>query len=572
MKQTRFAAAVGLIIGMIVASFAVSVRPLAAQESSPLVIENLNGALISANQARVSGYVRNRLPWEVRDVHVTITFLGTSRSSEASTTIDQIGSLKVKSFALTHTITLDQTQFSAAVTSFKLRTDDVDGMLTWFFQSNDPVIRTAIVDAFNYPSDEAKPALEECITLADRSSVISQEDLLSDTLCLNGLLVLTDGEAVEPVLHLMALYQQQSLDPWMAMSLAFQSSDPTLFDDLALVKAMPSNASYTSADVFEMILKSIGEAGLPALVQSTASDDPATRQMAGTVLKDLGKTDLVALLAEPDSTRLDEIIRAIATANYQDPVIPLLELAVASPSHRSTVESSLTALGGPAVPRLVDALSHPQQAVADLAESILRAQGDTIVPLLEIELPSEEPWSSTPAEADALISALRDWAVAQLTVQAEPLREQCMALFEAGDCAGAADLALQILAVRDSVPFAGELAPILTCEASRDAAGGDYLHALELGQRAEQLSPEDTTLHAQLVAWHIAQGDREYAQREYKRAWDHYQEALKRNKKSLGARQGTGRIVLHQNKNYLAVLGLVVIVFLIRPKWFGRVR
>lgn len=540
-----------------------------AQDSPSLMIENLQGSIVSNNRVLVSGSIHNTLPWQVQNVRVTAVIRGGTTTKEGETLIASINPDARESFTIEVNIVGinivgNEARFGTVVTGFSLQTNDIDELLS-FFQRDDPPLRQAIIGAFNHVSEDATPALLHCVDVAERSSIISDQRLIEDLLCLNGIYITRIPEAIEPLMNLMVLYEQQDNDLWLMLSGLLANSDNTVFHSLQLITTLPAG-TYTTNEVFKSVFAEIGELGLPEFIRSVADENVLIQDMATEMLSTLGEQQLNSLLDETDPELLNAIIRAVAEINYQEPVIPLLELAISYPNQQITIETSLLNLGNIAVPQLVDALSHSQQAVADLAEALLRRQADDIIPLLTAELPNQEPWTSTPADIDSLVTALRDWSNENLNVQMEVIYEQGVAAFEGGNCIEAADLMMEMLAIRDQTQHLDKTSEILFCAAQYYATEENYDEAVLLGQQASRLIPEDSQLRSQLAGWLVQEGRISLDIGNLDNARDNYRMALEYAPDDLSARNGLVMIMFHQNRIYLVAFGLFMVFFFLRSR------
>jgi len=547
---------------------------MAGQDSlSPLYIEDLQGTKTESGTVLVTGKVVNPLPWDAVDVEVTVLFEQDLQDPLASQIIGRIPAGKSAGFVIKKTSKFTLRTFRTGITSYTLRSDDVPGLLDLYHITDNPVLQVAIVRAFHQMGTEALPALLASIDVANRPAPVSLEQIHADLMCLDALTALGDPRAVQPVLELLAWYDQNN-----EMSLTLLK-DEILLDPYSPISELSILEGFdfqdgSLDDLVGAALVSVGTSGIPHLIRATNSDSPAVREIAQTTLAELNKVTVDALLDESDPMVLADIIAALGEIRRGDAIIPLLELAHDAPSLLDAVDSSLLEMGSASVPGLVSALRHPIGAIADHAEHILREEANEVVPELRQALRDQgQPAPADANNADALVTTLRDRADAQINAEIDAIFERGWALFQTGDCAGAVEAMDAMFAVRDNTTrHAAQAARVYQCQARTLAETKAYSQAITLGLQAEQLNPDSEVIRTDLTNWFIAQGQVEYNARHWEEAAAQFQFALERDATNLAARRSFGRVILSANLSYMLVGVVCLAVFIVVSSYRSRTR
>lgn len=532
----------------------------------PLRLEDIEGTKIDLGTVVVTGKVVNPLRWDVTDVEVTVLFEEDLAEPLATQTIARIDTGASAPFSIGKVSQYNLQKFRFGITNYTLVSEDVASLLNLYSTSEDVVLRSAAVHAFNQMSARAIPALLEEVALTGRPTDISVEQMQTDLLCLQALTGVDDYRTVWPVLQLLAWYEQYD-----ATNLSLIKPELLLIPyhplkDLSLLQDF-DYADGTLHDLLETFLANIGDSGVPGLLRATKSQNQWVRGFAQSKLIDLEKTTTTSILEESDLAILTDIVRALGEIQREDAVASLLELASADLVPMDVVDVSIMAIGKAGVSDLISGLANPNGEIAGHAERLLRSQAGEIVPELKQALQAQN--LAIPVDAktpEELVETLRESADKAINAQIDVAFEAVWALFSEQPCektlAGIEAIEADFASRGITTRYADRVGLVYRCRAQEVAETGNFEAAIALTLQAEQLNPSNPEIEAALTQWLIEQGQIEYKAGQWDKALGRFRFALQRAPDNAIARRWIGQLVMRANWPY-ALTGIASLLALV---------
>lgn len=519
------------------------------------------GMKTDAGDIVVSGKVFNTLPWDVTEVEVTVIFdQGVDLQSHV---VERISVGEEEPFRLVKEKSPNLQTFVAVVTQYTVQSDDVQDLLRMYRVSADEVVlQEAIQRAFSSMTDQARPLLLTQISVHSRADgEVSLAQMLDDLMCLEGIRQVGDASAVGPVLDLLAWYDRNDAIGLWPVKFEIAQESFSVAGALPILSGFDLSA-VTMDQLVGRVLLEIGGPGVPELLRYANHDNLLVKNTVQTLLVELDKTSVEALLSEPDPDVLREIVLALGESGRVEAVVPLLELAYQDESLGNAVDQGLKQMGIAAIPHLVIALQHTHLAVADRAERILRSETMATVPALQEAL-SEQGLATAVDDGgvDSLVTTLRVWADTTIAEKMEAAFERGWASYQAGDCEAAYRHIEAMHAIRDTVSrHTRDVAQVCICRAEQLADARSYDQAIDLALQAEGLDPENPAIRLGVARIYHTWALDEYEAGHSGEAAELLQLTIERDPANLSVRQFMGRLVLRGNLLYLAIGAILVFV------------